>query len=216
MGGKKKFTNSKKEEAHLAKAEKKQNDKNQQAKNEEDEFWEDEGDKKMQKKKQRELEQQKKQAEKQRLDDEKKKLIELEEKKLKGKKNRSSDIEPVTQYQAKLAHEAYIENILEKNKVDMSKIGTMNPDPMALNNNHDSEMQGPTDIDGGLEMFEKLNGEEKEERHPEKRRKAAWKIFLERRTLEMKEKNPRIKRSQIMDKAYREFQKSPENPMNQQ
>ena len=92
----------------------------------------------------------------------------------------------------------------------------MNPDPMAPNLNHTDIIQGPTDIDGGLEMLEKLNGQEKEEKHPEKRRKAAWKVFLARRTLEMKEKNPRIKRSQIMDKAYREFQKSPENPMNQQ
>ena len=58
MGGKKnKFTNSKKEEAHLAKKEKKQKEKAQVAKAEEDEFWADEGSKKMQKKRQKELEQ---------------------------------------------------------------------------------------------------------------------------------------------------------------
>lgn len=54
-----------------------------------------------------------------------------------------------------------------------------------------------------------------EDRHPEKRRKQAFKEYEERRIKEIKEDEPKLKLSQIKERIFKEWQKSSENPMNQ-
>lgn len=53
------------------------------------------------------------------------------------------------------------------------------------------------------------------ERHPERRVKAAYSAYEERRLPEVKKENPGLRQQQMKHLIFREFQKSPENPMNQ-
>ena len=59
-------------------------------------------------------------------------------------------------------------------------------------------------------------GSKQTDRNPEKRMKAAYLGFEERRLAEMKSELPGLKRSQYKEKIWKEWQKSPENPLNQQ
>lgn len=59
-------------------------------------------------------------------------------------------------------------------------------------------------------------GEGRDERHPEKRRKAAYEAYKEKMMPEMKQQYPGMKRQQYLDKIFTAWKKSPENPMNQQ
>ena len=54
-----------------------------------------------------------------------------------------------------------------------------------------------------------------DDRHPEKRMKAAYKAYEEKMMPEMKEQYPGLKRQQYLDKIFALWKKSPENPMNQ-
>ncbi|RKP30852.1 DUF1014-domain-containing protein [Metschnikowia bicuspidata] len=53
------------------------------------------------------------------------------------------------------------------------------------------------------------------DRHPERRVNAAFAAFEERRLPEMRKENPGLRLQQIKNLLFKEFQKSPENPMNQ-
>jgi len=51
--------------------------------------------------------------------------------------------------------------------------------------------------------------------HPERRRKAAFKDYEEREIPRIREENPGLKLSQIKEIIFKNWQKSPENPMNE-
>lgn len=53
------------------------------------------------------------------------------------------------------------------------------------------------------------------DRHPEKRVKAAYAAFEERRMQALKAENPNLRLSQLRQMLKKEWQRSPENPMNQ-
>lgn len=53
------------------------------------------------------------------------------------------------------------------------------------------------------------------DRHPEKRLKAAYNVFEERRLKELKIENPSLRLSQLKQMVFKEWQKSSENPLNQ-
>ena len=55
-----------------------------------------------------------------------------------------------------------------------------------------------------------------DDRHPEKRMKAAYKAYEERMMPEMKSQYPGLKRQQYLDKIFASWKKSPDNPLNQQ
>ena len=57
---------------------------------------------------------------------------------------------------------------------------------------------------------------QKADRNPEKRMKAAFNDFEQKRYKNLKAENPTLKRSQLKDILWREWQKSPDNPKNQQ
>ncbi|AWU76649.1 hypothetical protein CAS74_000593 [Pichia kudriavzevii] len=54
------------------------------------------------------------------------------------------------------------------------------------------------------------------DRHPERRFKAALASYTERRLPEIKKENPGLRKQQMEQLIYKEFQKSPENPFNQE
>ena len=60
-----------------------------------------------------------------------------------------------------------------------------------------------------------LDNNAKVDKHPEKRMKAAYLAYEENRMPSLKEENPGLKYSQLKELLWREWQKSPENPLNQ-
>ncbi|KAK9889151.1 hypothetical protein WA026_004425 [Henosepilachna vigintioctopunctata] len=58
------------------------------------------------------------------------------------------------------------------------------------------------------------SGSEEIDLHPEKRMKAAYTAFEKRRLTELKEENPSLRLSQLKQMIFKEWQKSPENPLN--
>lgn len=56
---------------------------------------------------------------------------------------------------------------------------------------------------------------ENDDRHPEKRMKAAFKAYEDEQLPIMKQEYPSLKLSQLKQMIFKEWQKSPENPMNQ-
>ncbi|XP_019880342.1 coiled-coil domain-containing protein 124 [Aethina tumida] len=59
------------------------------------------------------------------------------------------------------------------------------------------------------------NSPEEVDKHPEKRMKAAYTAFEERRLKELKVEMPELKLSQMKQLIWKEWGKSPENPLNQ-
>nr|CAH7728240.1 unnamed protein product [Callosobruchus chinensis] len=53
------------------------------------------------------------------------------------------------------------------------------------------------------------------DKHPEKRMKALYTAYEERRLKELKVENPSLRLSQLKQMIFKEWQKSPENPLNQ-
>ena len=58
-------------------------------------------------------------------------------------------------------------------------------------------------------------GQEPQDRHPERRMKAAYAAYEERELPRLKEENPNLRMSQLKQLLRKEWMKSPENPMNQ-
>ena len=73
------------------------------------------------------------------------------------------------------------------------------------------DMQG-TGLDSALNAMSVNGGDD---RHHEKRMKAAYKAYEEKMMPEMKQTYPGLKRQQYLDKIFTSWKKSPENPMNQ-
>ena len=73
-----------------------------------------------------------------------------------------------------------------------------------------------TGIDNALDALDLTNGNngEKVDRHPERRFKAAYAAFEERRLEEMKDEKG-LRRQQKVDQIRKEFEKHPDNPFNQ-
>ena len=69
-----------------------------------------------------------------------------------------------------------------------------------------------TGLDSALSAMSVSGGDD---RHPEKRMKAAYKAYEEKMMPEMKLSYPGLKRQQYLDKIFASWKKSPENPKNQ-
>lgn len=74
-------------------------------------------------------------------------------------------------------------------------------------------------IEGALEALSFTNkagiSDKDIDRHPERRVKAAFAAYEERRAPEIKAENPGLRQQQVKNLIFKEFQKSSENPMNQ-
>ena len=75
-----------------------------------------------------------------------------------------------------------------------------------------------TGIDNALDALSLTSAQqnsEKVERHPERRFKAAYKAYEERRLPEIESEHPGLRRNQMVELVRKEFEKSEENPFNQ-
>lgn len=63
------------------------------------------------------------------------------------------------------------------------------------------------------EALEALGVQEEEDKHPERRMKAAFAAYKERQLPIVKEEKPGLKQSQYQDMIFKAWQKSPENPL---
>lgn len=64
------------------------------------------------------------------------------------------------------------------------------------------------------EAIKVLRVDEDEDRHPEKRMKAAYKAYEDAQLPQIKAENPSLKLSQLKQIIFKNWQKSPENPLN--
>lgn len=71
-----------------------------------------------------------------------------------------------------------------------------------------------TNIDEALSVLNSKS-EPDADKHPEKRMKAAYKAYEDAQLQIMKTENPSLKLSQMKQIIFKNWQKSPENPMNQ-
>lgn len=73
-------------------------------------------------------------------------------------------------------------------------------------------------IDDALDALNLASGNAKNiklERHPERRFKAAFEVFQERRLPEMRQEFPGLRKNQMVERLRKEFETSVENPFNQ-
>lgn len=92
---------------------------------------------------------------------------------------------------------------------DFLDFNTSKPELKASGLDNALEALSLTAKDGGLQNkdFDK---------HPERRVKAAYNAYEERRLPELRQENPGLRLQQIKNLLHKEFLKSPENPMNQE
>lgn len=122
--------------------------------------------------------------------------------------------------QAKITR-AQIEKEVEKRNKSIESTVTPNPTvknveklaPLEENLNRVmADVQVATNIDEAIAVL-KLSATD-EDRHPEKRMKAAYKAYEDAQLPMIKADNPSLKLSQLKQIIFKNWQKSPENPMN--
>ncbi|RZC40163.1 coiled-coil domain-containing protein 124 [Asbolus verrucosus] len=171
----------------------------------EDAYWQDE-DKQIKKKQQRKEEQDRKREQQQAKKAEAKLLLEKEMSSIKsGKANPPPKI---TRAQINATV-----NTPKKDTEKKEKIITHLDEPLEENVNRlkieGEEARTVTEAIGILS-----SKTEDEDKHPERRMKAAYTAFENRRLEELKIENPSLRLSQLKQMIFKEWQKSPENPLN--
>lgn len=102
-------------------------------------------------------------------------------------------------------------------KKKKKKKKTISEKPLEPNLNRQKIENGnATGIDAALNLMSLTSFKSSEERHPERRAKAAFRSFEEREMRLMREENPGLKRSQLKELIFKRWKKSPENPFNQE
>ncbi|XP_063705318.1 coiled-coil domain-containing protein 124 [Culicoides brevitarsis] len=207
MGINTKAVEAKERKAATKKAE---NDKKEKAK--EDAYWADDDAKLAKKKKQRE-EEEKKRLEQQRKKQEAKELLEKE----------MSSIQTTAKLPQSKITRAQVEAELEKRNKAVENLNKeqkpkfVKPLPIEENlselNRAMFETHIATNIDEALAVLS--SGDTGDDKHPEKRMKAAYKAYEDAQLTRMKADNPSLKLSQLKQIIFKNWQKSPENPMNQ-
>ena len=86
-----------------------------------------------------------------------------------------------------------------------------------INVTSETKSYAASGLDDALELLtvSTENNTEKLDKHPERRVKAALAAYTEKRMPELRKENPGLKLSQLNEVLYKEWKKSPENPMNQ-
>lgn len=111
---------------------------------------------------------------------------------------------------------------MKQEEVELAKISAkpkksnVKEQPKFKINQSETKSYAASGIDDALELLsvtDKTN--EKLDRHPERRVKAALAAYSEKRIPELRAENPGLKLSQINELLHKEWKKSPENPMNQ-
>mmetsp|Transcript_36189 Transcript_36189/g.71158 ORF Transcript_36189/g.71158 Transcript_36189/m.71158 type:complete len:213 (-) Transcript_36189:104-742(-) len=204
-------TNSKALEARERKATEKASKKAAASKAAEDAKWTDEGKDKAS---QRKAAADAKRQEELRKRAEKKRLAEEDEAKVaKEARGKNAANTKVTQRQIlSMADQrkAQAEQLAKERKLAQQKI--VKQMEVSENVNHipqEEQWMGAEQAIAALSV-----GGDEEDKHPEKRMKAAYKAYAEVNMPILKEDNPGLKLSQYKDMLFKQWQKSAENPMN--
>uniref|UniRef100_A0A1L8DCR5 Putative coiled-coil domain-containing protein n=1 Tax=Nyssomyia neivai TaxID=330878 RepID=A0A1L8DCR5_9DIPT len=198
--------NTKAVEARERKAAAKKAQNEKVAKDKEDAMWQDD-DKNLAKKKQRKEEEEKKKAEQLKKKAEAKQLLEEEMSSIKTTGKPS--IQKVTRAQIQKEVETRNKNIEAINKPAKQKNELLEENINRLN--LDSNVA--TTVDDAIAVLNVT--EETLDKHPEKRLKAAFKAFEEENMTRIKLENPTMKMSQWKQLLWKEWTRSPQNPLNQ-
>jgi hypothetical protein len=202
--GKKFGTNSKAEEGRARKAESKEKEK-QMTRSEKDKLEEKkwaEGIKDESKKREEEakrLEKLIKKQEKKEIED--KEAQELAKYKLSGGKSKSNTNTPEPLFRSK------------------SLNWTLSASSDGCNSSESIEKYSASNLDDALLLLESANISSNSlsniEKHPERRMKAAFAAFEAREMPKIREENPSLKHSQLLERLHKMWKKSQENPFNQ-
>lgn len=114
---------------------------------------------------------------------------------------------------------AQIEQEVEKRNKNIEKINnpTKPPAPKSAPleenlNRMMADVHVASTVDDAIKVL--ATSETDEDRHPEKRMKAAYKAYEEAELPILKAENPSLKLSQLKQIIFKNWQKAPENPMN--
>ncbi|XP_055677891.1 coiled-coil domain-containing protein 124 [Lutzomyia longipalpis] len=198
--------NTKAVEARERKAAAKKAQNEKIAKEKEDALWQDD-DKTLAKKKQRKEEEEKKRAEQLKKKQEAKQLLEEEMSSIKTTGKPS--IQKITRAQIQKEVETRNKNIEAINKPAKPKNELLEENINRVN--LDSTVA--TTVDEAIAALSLT--EEALDKHPEKRLKAAFKAFEEENMNRIKLENPTLKMSQWKQLLWKEWTRSPQNPLNQ-
>ncbi|CAG9828554.1 unnamed protein product [Diabrotica balteata] len=169
-------------------------------------YWAD-NDKQLQKKQQKKEAEEKKKQDALRKKAEAKELLEKEQSEI--IKKTSKPAPPVKVTRAQISAKAAAPKVEKEEK----KVETHLDAPLIENINRlQVEGEEARTIDEAISI---LGNNDELDKHPEKRMKAAYTAYEERRLKELKEENPTLRLSQLKQMIFKEWQKSPENPLNQ-
>ena len=219
--------NSKKIEAKEREQQKKQEEKQAKAKQAEQEKWK-ETDPKILKKQAKLQEEEAKRQEKKAKLQEKKEAYEEELQKIQASKKAKPDHKDIKILKAD------VDKVKQKEKEQLqekyapgSKIKKMRSESVDSNDidaQLDAEFQAfykpRANYEADVTVAENLDQAfdaltvNKQDKHPEKRVKAAWNNFVNNHMDEFRKEYPSLKRKQIIHFMWKDFAKSPENPMN--
>ncbi|XP_058130588.1 coiled-coil domain-containing protein 124 [Anopheles ziemanni] len=202
--------NSKAVEARERKADAKKSANDKAAKAAEDALWVDD-DKQLAKKKKQKEDEERRKAEAARKKAEAKALLEEE----------MSSIKTTAKVSTQKVTRSQIEAEVEKRNRTIETINNPPkqpalPKPIPLEENLNRVMadtEVAQTIDQAIAVLSV--GDSSVDRHPEKRMKAAYKAYEEAELTRLKQENPSLKLSQLKQMIFKNWQKSPENPMNQ-
>jgi len=215
--------NSKTVQARERKAAQKNDEQSKKKKAQEDAFWKDDNKLDNKKKERKENTEQKKQEALKRKE-EAKKLLEEEESKITSKKPPAatstkkvtlSEIEKIKEKERKQ------QELLAKEKEKEQKKVAENPEMEEENPNVKMAqilaVEGAVEARSATEAIGVLSidgGKDEVDRHPEKRMKAAYLEFEERELPKLNAEYSNMRLSQLKQMLRKEWQKSPDNPMN--
>ncbi|KAI6203188.1 hypothetical protein M3Y94_00527900 [Aphelenchoides besseyi] len=210
----KKFTgeNSKSAAARARKDQTKTEERERVAKQKEDAQWVDD-DKNVQKKMQRKEDQERKRQELLAKKQEKAKLLEEEMNSLPSKATAAPKVTKAQiDAQKRKEDEARVQEeeqrkLESKNIVQSQDLLTENVNRLVI------EGESARNVDEAISVLGSTSSPA--EKHPEKRVKAAYAAFEERRLPELKEEKPTFTLSQLRQLLKKEWQKSPANPLNE-
>ncbi|XP_058813509.1 coiled-coil domain-containing protein 124 [Topomyia yanbarensis] len=201
--------NTKAVEARERKAEAKMVQKEKAAKAAEDALWADD-DKQLAKKKKQKEDEERKRAEQLRKKAEAKALLEQE----------MSSIQTAPKMSAQKITRSQIDAEVEKRNRAIEAVNNppkiVAPKVIPLEHNLNRVMadtEVAQTIDQALAVLSVKDGDD---RHPEKRMKAAYKAYEDEQLPILKQEYPSLKLSQLKQMIFKNWQKAPQNPMNQE
>jgi len=218
--------NTKAADANERKAEKKRSEQEAKKKAIEDSLWKDD-DKLDQKKKERKEKEQQKKLETVSRKQESRELLEQEERtnvpkpagstsKGSNKKVTLSEIDKIKELERKKQQQRNQQRQKEKSKiVEVPELETENPnrkmaEMLAAENAVEARC-----VEDALTVLNVNNDSSSTvDKHPEKRMKAAYNEFEQRELPILKQENPNLRLSQLKQILHKQWQKSPDNPMN--